>query len=495
MRGYIARGRVAGTWYLRVEKARDVNGKRRQQREAFRGTKREAEARLRDLVRLAEHGGLDAARLTFAELALGTVPAKHLCSETCAKDLHAPSREGGWVNAAKTRVGHRTWLRYRQIVMQYLVPALGNVQLDKLKPAHVEAAMAAWSSSAKIKRTNKALSPRSVKHLRDTLRAICRWGARMELLARDPTGAVEPPKVEQKEMHTLDAVSVAALLKAAEGTALQTPIAVLVGTGLRRGELLGLRWSDLNLDVGRLAVRRSVEMVDSVRREKPPKTTRSARTLSLARFVVEMLRRQKREQLERLKNLCSSELEARRRHENAYVFDRADGSPWNPDSFSWSFAELIRRSKLPKVRLHDLRHSHATLALAAGTDLKTISAALGHSTIAITANIYVHAIEAMQRAHAARIEAVLGDAVASAIGVKSVPLAATTVPQPCHALPFSIKKARKYGPDVVAPAGFELSASGPGRSLAILKRLTTYGFRRVAVPTAPARFRPVSNAQ
>ncbi|MFY9886322.1 MAG: tyrosine-type recombinase/integrase, partial [Candidatus Cybelea sp.] len=104
---------------------------------------------------------------------------------------------------------------------------------------------------------------------------------------------------------------------------------------------------------------------------------------------------------------------------------RADGSAWKPDSFSMAFAHLVRRSKLPKVRLHDLRHSHATLALSAGTDLKTISAALGHSTISVTANIYVHAIEAMQRTHADRIEAVLGDAVASAIGEK----AATSVPR------------------------------------------------------------------
>ena len=293
----------------------------------------------------------------------------------------------------------------------------------------------------------------------------------MELVLRDPTAAVEPPKVEQKEMRTLDAASVAALLKAAEGTPLQAPIAVLVGTGVRRGELLGLRWGDIDLEARRLTVRRSLEMVDGARREKPPKTARSGRTLSLASFVVEALRRQKREQLDRLKLSYDSELEARRRHENAYVFDRADGSPWKPDSFSWAFADLVRRSKLPKVRLHDLRHSHATLALSAGTDLKTISAALGHSTISVTANIYVHAIEAMQRAHADRIEAVLGDAVASAIGEKAAANAATSVPQRCHPLPIAIKKARKYRPDLVAPAGFEPLLGGSGESRPLPNRV------------------------
>ncbi|MDQ2992232.1 MAG: site-specific integrase, partial [Candidatus Eremiobacteraeota bacterium] len=180
----------------------------------------------------------------------------------------------------------------------------------------------------------------------------------------------------QREMQTLDVMGVAALLKAAGGSELQSSIAVLVGTGLRRGELLGLRWSDLDLSIGRLAVRRSVEMIDGKRQEKPPKTARSARTLALASFVVEALRRQKGEQNERRLVLGLG------RDENAYVSDRSDGTPWNPDSFSWSFAELIRRSKLPRIRLHDLRHSHATLALSAGTDLKTISAALGQSSIA-----------------------------------------------------------------------------------------------------------------
>lgn len=117
-------------------------------------------------------------------------------------------------------------------------------------------------------------------------------------------------------------------------------------------------------------------MIHGHLREKSPKTVRSARTLALATFVIEALRTQKRRQLERLKVLYDNELEARQQQESGYVFDRPDGTPCNPGSFSWSFANLARRAKLPKIRLHDLRHSHASLALAAGTDLKTISAAL-----------------------------------------------------------------------------------------------------------------------
>jgi integrase len=461
MKGHIERGRVKGTWYLRVELPRDAAGERHQHRETYRGTKREAETRVRELLRLAESDGIDVARLTFVELVLGKIQASNACDHECACDLHEKHRDGGWLKATKTRVGRRTWLRYRQIVKEYLVPAFGELRVDKLRPAHIEGAIAHWSSGALIKRTEKPLSPRSVRHLRDTMRAACRWGLRMELMSRDVTAAVEPPKVEQKEMQTLDATGVAALLTAAEGTELQAPIAVLVGTGLRRGEALGLRWGDLNLEDGRLTVRRSVEFVDGQRREKPPKTTRSARTLSLAAFVVAALRRQKKEQLEQLRLLLADDLAAHRRQEGAYVFDRADGSPWNPDSFSWAFAALIRRAKLPKVRLHDLRHSHATLSLAAGADLKTISTALGHSTIALTANTYIHAIEAMQRGHADRIEAILGEAVASAMAGPSQVGLKTSVPQQCHVQPLVMKKARKYRPELVAPAGFESARAGP----------------------------------
>ena len=493
MKGYIKRGRVDGTWYLRVELPRET-AKRRRQRETFRGKRSEANARLRELLRRAENGSLDTARLTFVELALGAIERKHPCDLQCEQEMHEKHRVGGWLNATKTRVGHRTWWRYRQIVKDHLVPAFGETHVTKLRPVHIEAALASWSTSSKIKRTNKPLSARSVKHLRDTMRAICQWGVRMEVVTRDPVAFVEAPKCEAPEMRTLDADGVAALLKAANGTDLQGPIAVLVGTGLRRGELLGLRWSDIDFAAGRLTVRRSIEVVGRDRREKPPKTQRSARTLALAAFVIEALRRGKATQVERLNVMLRNELEARRCQESGYVFDRADGSPWNPDSFSWAFAELVRRAKLVKIRLHDLRHSHATLALSAGTDLKTISAALGHSTISITANTYVHVIESMQRSHADRIDAMLGDTIANAIGGTSESARSESGPQRAHTLPREIRKARKYGPENLAPAGFELATSGPGRSLAKTKGLTLYGFRRITVPRAPARFRALSTA-
>ena len=136
--------------------------------------------------------------------------------------------------------------------------------------------------------------------------------------------------------------------------------------------------------------------------------------------------------------------------DSAYIFDRADGAPWHPDAFSSAFARLVERSDVPRVRLHDLRHSHATIALAAGTDLKTISTALGHATIGITANVYLHAVESLGRSHADRIDAALSDSFASAVGSDARP-----VQQRCNTAPSITEKPRCDGVSMVAPTGVE----------------------------------------
>jgi len=466
MKGHIVRGRIEGTWYLRVELARGADGRRRQPRETFRGTKRDAEQRLREL--LGAVGSIETARIDLDEY-------KVTFDEFCAVRLRSPGKNAcqvieeivqsraentiagiafDWLKSVESEVGHRTFVRYRQIVNDYIVPSLGALRTDTIRPLDVADAVASWRK-AKSARLKCPLSSRSIRHSYDTLRTVCRWALRMGLLTKNPCDAVTPPRWEQREMSVLDSEGVAALLAAAKGTDLQVPIAVLVGTGLRRGELFGLRWTDVDIEGGKLTVRRSVFMIDGERREKPPKTARSTRTLALAPFVVAALRTRKAEQLENLTQFVG-ELEARRLQRNAYVFDRADCSPWNPDSFSWSFAELVRRKKLPKVRLHDLRHSHATIALAAGSDLKTISAALGHSTIAITANTYLHMTEALQRTHADRLEGLLGSSVSGALRASDEVVSGTdSVPQSCHTPSRTKKKPRRSEVLMVAPTGFE----------------------------------------
>jgi integrase len=422
--GHLKPGRVPGTWYLRVEAPRRSDGKRDQPRETFRGTKGEAQRRLRELLCQVESDGYaDAGRMTIAEV--------------CTR----------WLEATEHRVAARTFEFYSALVQGYVVPELGLKKAKSLRPVHVEAALAKWISGKRKDKVKGRLSPRTVKHILGTLKAACRWAVRMGLLTRNPADAVMPPRVERLEMKALDAAGVTALLAAAEGLEIQLPILVAIGTGLRRGELLGLRWNDIDFNDCRLSVRRSLEVVASEIRSKPPKTTRSARTISLASFVVEALRRHRVDQ-NRRRSL--SELGG---DDEAWVFSDIRGNPLNPIHFTKRFGRLVRQPDVPKVRFHDLRHSHATLSLAAGIDLKTISASLGHSTISITANTYLHAVDSLQRESANRLDAALRDAVGAGLSRRPVP-------QRCHAGPLAKKKARRSGLSMVAGPGFEPGTFG-----------------------------------
>ena len=420
MKGHITRGRIPGTWYLRVELPRVSTGKRRQRRETFRGTKSDAERRLRQLLDdLPSHASEQ--RLTVATL--------------CER----------WLDSTRHRVGHKTYQRYASIVRLYLRASLGSLRADMLTPAQVECALGSWITGSRNDRESGRLSPRTVKHILDTLKTAYRWAVRMGLATRNPVEVISSPRVQRREMRALTPVEVAQLLHTARGTELEFPIIAAVGTGLRRGELLGLRRSDVDLTNARLVVRRSLETVGRTVCTKPPKTARSARTISLPGFVVNALQRRIDEQ-DAQRKLLGLPTES-----DQWVFTRADESPWEPGAFSLMFARLVKRHKMPHVRFHDLRHTFGTLALASGVDLKSVSAALGHSSISITANVYVHAVEALQRDAADRIDALLGSSVSP-----TVPLPfPTAVPQRCHTPLAETKNARQIRRLVVAPTGIE----------------------------------------
>ena len=435
MRGHITRGRSAGTWYLRVELQHSDNGKRRQRRETVRGAKADAQRRLRELLHEVEGGGYaDAQRLTVAKIA------------------------ERWLATKEHRVAAKTFAFYSSHVRLYIVPTLGSLRAEALHPAYIEAAIGKWARGERHDRERGVLSARSVAHLFHTLRTILRWGAKMGMLVRNAADAVEPPRFERKEMRALDPAGVARLLEAAQRTELQAVIAVAVGTGLRRGELLALSWSDVNLDTRRLTVHRSLETVKGVTRTKPPKTARSARTIALPPFVADILREEHhRQELREARGI--------KRNEGGWVFARPDGSPWEPGAFSLAFARFVKSAKLPHVRFHDLRHSFGTLALASGVDLQTVSRALGHESTAITSRIYLHAIESLNEDAAARIDALLGNTVTSAAAEPRIPpKPVESVPQPCHPTVLPVQNARRFERFVVAPTGIEPVIRGPGRS-------------------------------
>lgn len=243
-------------------------------------------------------------------------------------------------------------------------------------------------------------------------------GVRWQLLNVNPAAAVRPPKAERPELETPDAEKVTQVLQAARKTRLYVPLAVAASTGLRRGELLALRWRDVDLDCRDpkteelapiLRVTASLQFVGAGATFLPPKTDRARRTVALAPATAALLRRHRKEQAERrlLLGAAWQDLDL--------IIERGDGGPLIPNLFSQQWHTLVRRIGLPDMRLHDLRHAYATRLLEAGVHPKVVSEALGHSSVSFTMDTYQHLMPGMQDAAARAIEEALGDAIGGTV--------------------------------------------------------------------------------
>jgi integrase len=308
-----------------------------------------------------------------------------------------------WLKAIKNSIGAGALHQYESHVREHLKPSLGDVLLIDLErnPQAIENAMAFWTRKDGRKGD---LSPLFIKKVWSTLRTACNKARKLRLITTNPCDFVDPPKVERKEMIALSPEQVSQYLAAFDVTDIGAAIALAIGSGCRRGEILALRWRDVDLERGTLRVERSLESVaihtaKRVRYElrfKEPKSKRSRRTIPLPPFAVERLRRYRVEQAQRFM------VAGARPNGDTLVFDQ-EGQPWSPGLFGLRFAALRDEARLPKVRLHDLRHSYASLLLQSGADLKTVSTALGHSSVAITADTYAHISPVMLQSAADRL--------------------------------------------------------------------------------------------
>ena len=225
--------------------------------------------------------------------------------------------------------------------------------LPKLAPLHIQA----FYSRALIKGRKDGkggLSAQTVVHFHRVLHRAFDQAVKWQLLARNPTDAVEPPSAQGREMRALDENETALLLRLVEKTQLQMPVVLAVTTGLRRGEILGLRWSNVDLVEGHLTVVQSLEQTKEGLRLKAPKTNRSRRSIPLLGITLDALRSYRAKQAEERLAIgpayCDHDL----------VFPSSGGAPWPPGTFSKTFSALVRRSGMRPFRFHDLRHSHAS---------------------------------------------------------------------------------------------------------------------------------------
>jgi integrase len=299
------------------------------------------------------------------------------------------------VGTAKPRLRARTFKDYEKIVNKHLIPALGKVPLTRLGPEHVMELLRSKSE--------EGLSPRRVRVIRAVLHTAIDEAFAWGRLARNVVDLVKAPRATRYQAAVLDERQAKALLKAATKHRLGAVFSVAVAIGLRLGEALGLRWDDVDLNDRTLTVRQALQRVDGKLQFVEPKSEKSRRTVPLPDVAVTALKRhrtrQKREQLKAGGDWQASGL----------VFTSTIGSPLDERNVRRAFKEVrdSAKPKLPKMRIHDLRHTCATLLLAQGVHPKVVQEILGHSQISLTMDTYSTVLPTVSRAAAEQMDAAL----------------------------------------------------------------------------------------
>ncbi|UOY02626.1 tyrosine-type recombinase/integrase [Blastococcus sp. PRF04-17] len=273
------------------------------------------------------------------------------------------------------------------------MPTVGTISLSRLRPSDVEALI--------VTKRDAGLSGSTIRTIYTVLRSALDIASRDGLIRSNPAAAVKRPGVERKDAPHLTAEQAQALLEAIRGDRLENLFRVMLATGLRRGEALALHWSDVDLDARQLRVRGTLSRTSQGLQLDEPKTDKSRRTVPLPRSAVEALRTHRTRQLE--EQLAA----AGAWQERGLVFTTEIGTPLEPRNVLRRFEVLMERAGLPGVTLHTLRHSAASFLLAAGTHTKVVQEHLGHSSYAITADIYSHVGPAQQREAADRLDQAL----------------------------------------------------------------------------------------
>lgn len=380
MRGHI-RKRGGRSWEIILYLGRDAAGKKQYKHHTMQGGRRDAERERTRLLHELETGVyVEPTKLTVAgylERWLG--------------------------DYASRKVGAKTYERYAEIVRNQLTPALGCVALRKLQPLHIQECYS-WLLRQGRRDGNGGLSARTVLHCHRLLRTALQQAVKWQLVPRNAADAAEPPTPERKEMQALDEAHTVWLFEAARGTRLYGPILFTATTGVRRGEVLGVQWADMDLDCGTVSIRRSVQQT----RQggvvfKVPKNNKP-RVIDMPALLVEALREHRADQQR------SQALQGDAWEDRGLVFPREDGSIWKPEQFSDAYFAFTRKIGV-RVRFHDLRHSHASQLLRQGVPVKVVSERLGHSDVTITLNLYAHVLPGMQKEAAQKIDSALRKAM------------------------------------------------------------------------------------
>ena len=383
MKGHI-RSRGERTFVLVIELGRDESGKRRQATRTFHGGKRDAQRALNNFITEVEKGEyVEPNKITLGQ---------HL---------------NEWLASyGKTQLRATTYESYEVQVRCHINPALGDVKLSRLLPKQIQKLYADKLDGGRQDGKPGGLSARSVRYIHAVLKEALDHAVKWGYISRNPAGLVDPPLEEHKQLTVWTPDLAQAFLEFLEadrwGKRWYPLFALALLTGLRKGELLGLRWSAVDLEQGTIHVNRTLQRTRKGLSLEDTKTEKSRRAVPIGPVLVDALRKHKLTQAQ--ERWFAKQGEYR---DSGLVFTVAKGGPISPRNMNRSFERLLKRSGLPPIRIHDLRHSHATQLLIAGEHPKVVQERLGHAKMATTMDTYSHVTPTLQRAAAHKAEVLL----------------------------------------------------------------------------------------
>ena len=373
MRGHIVK-RGKDSYSIKISMGKDANtGKYKYQWTTVKGTKKDAEKHLSEILNQLDTG-------TFMK------PGKTTVAEYLERWLR---------DYAKPNLGPRTFEGYESIVRCHLIPALGNLPLTQLKPEHLQKYYSKKLSGGRYDGKG-ALKPTTVSHhhtcLHRALKMALKWG----LVSRNPADAVTPPRPQRSEIHTMNEDDITRFLEAAKATPYYVLFYDALFTGMRRSELLALRWCDVDLLLCQAHVTRTLHHLRTGEIViRAPKSSKGRRMVTLSPSTV-LLLQEHRDKQDAQRVMLGIPLK-----DDDLVFSDLEGKPLLPDTVSHVWAKLVKRTGLEGIRFHDARHTHASLMLKQGVHPKVVQERLGHATISTTLDLYSHVTPGLQEAAAA----------------------------------------------------------------------------------------------
>jgi integrase len=353
-----------------VAQVRLENGKKKQR---YFQTQKEANAARRKMLHEKEQGTLP----------VGPQQTLKTYLDQWLEQVHKPTIRIGSYNA------------YRIMLDKHIIPALGHIPLQRLNPQQLQAFYAS--------KLNEGLSLRRVRGLHSVLHSALAIAMKWNLVGRNVCDLVSPPVPKRHEIQPLTLEQAQRLLQAAREHKLETLLTLALATGMRRGELLGLRWQDVDFEAGCLHVRRSVGRTGRYGLiESEPKTERSRRTIVLPAFVLAALKQHQQHQRAMRADAGN------KWQEHDIVFCGRNGTYFDLTSLDYHFKKLLKSAELPNIRFHDLRHSAATILLGRGVHPKVVQELLGHSTISMTLDIYSHVLPSIQQEAMSKLDDLFG---------------------------------------------------------------------------------------